>query len=53
MKNLIGKVLSKKYSVLISHNDTFTEKRDLIISEINSILLTKEILGIEINIKNE
>lgn len=53
MENLIGKVLSKKYSVLISHNGNFTEKRDLIISEVNSILLTKEILGIEINIKDD
>jgi len=53
MLGIFEKVLTKKYSVLISHNGTFTERKDLIISEINLILLNKEILGIEINIKDD
>ena len=51
MENIIGKLLSKEYSVLISKNGKFQERKILKINEINSLLLKFEILGIEINIK--
>lgn len=53
MENIINSVISKEYSVLISHNGNFTERKDLTLPQINLILLKKEILGIEINIRDD